>query len=287
MGRIQSGSIIESLRSVGVLFQPDSQLFVVDPNDISNFSLQDAIDACVAGNGDIIATMPGGITVTSQVDMNKSGVRLMSLSKHTRNPLVNGEYHAVLAAASFTTGPVMKITAPCVIEGIGFAGRDTGALFFSGASLLIGGDADANPFGVQIKGCRFPKWGLNARTGIAIEGSSDCLIEECTFEGVGSALAIGIYVQGATQNLTVRNNYARQVTSFITHGAFAGGGPNALYHRNMVQDGLIFSGGGNAASGFIFDNFSELAAASSYDASVDTIKALGMQISGNHYVEST
>lgn len=286
MSIIQGGSMIEALQSAGVVMQPESRLIVVDPNDIANFSLQDAIDEAVAGQGDVIGTLPGGINVAAQVNMNKAGVRLMSLSLDTRNRIVNGEYHAIFST-TVVDAPVMKITAPCVIEGIGFAGSDAGALFFSGASLLIGGDADANPFGVQIKGCRFPKWGLAARIGIAVEGSSDVTVEECGFEGVGTALAIGVYVQGACQNITVRNNVFRQVTAAISHGAFAGGGPHAMYHGNMVEDGIIFDSNGNTATGFIFDNWSELAPGSSYDDTIDNIKGFGMQISGNHYVEST
>ena len=288
MGIIQGGSMIEALQSAGVVMQPESRLIIVDPNDIDNFSLQDAIDEAVAGQGDVIGTLPGGINVAAQVNMNKSGVRLMSLSLSTRNILVNGEYHAIFST-TLVDAPVMKITAPCVIEGIGFAGSDAGALFFSGASLLIGGDATAAPFGVQIKGCRFPKWGLAARIGIAVEGASDCLIEDCTFEGVGTALAIGVYVQGATQNITIRNNYFRQVTAAISHGTMTGSpdGPHAMYHGNMVEDGIIFDSNGNGALGFIFDNWSELAPGSSYDQSIDNIKGFGMQISGNHYVEST
>ena len=168
---------------------------------------------------------------------------------------------------------------------MGFVSRDTGSTFFSGAACLIGGQADANPFGVVMKNCRFPKWGLDNRIGIGIEGSSDCLIDECIFEGVGSALAVGIYLQGAMQNIILRNNYFRQCTAAIQLGAFAGGGPHMFVHGNKVEDGLLMDSQGNTANGLVADNWLETAAGSSYDASVATLQGQGIQFAGNHYSE--
>lgn len=284
MGELQTGRLIESIRH-NVPMQPDSRVYVVDPND-SGFTIQNAIDECVAGNGDIILTMPGGISVTSTVLFNKSGIRVMALSMGTRNPIVNGEYHAIWST-TLTADPVAKISQPCYIEGIGFAGADAGAVFFSGAACLIGGDADASPFGVYMKNCRFPKWGLDNRIGLAIEGSSDVTIDECGFEGVGSALAVGIYVQGATQNLTIRGCHFRQCTAAVQFGAFAGPdtGPHLIMDRNIVEDGLILDSQGNTANAFLTDNYSELVTGSSYDASVATLQGQGIQFAGNHYKE--
>ncbi len=283
MGLLHSGSVIEALSNVDIIKGPEDRVFVVDPSD-SGFTIQDAIDECVAAKGDITLMLPGGNTVTTSVLFNKSGINVIAVNRGL-NPLVDGEFHSILAAASFTNGPAAKISAPCRIVGMGFASRDTGATFFSGAACLIGGDADANPFGVQMKNCRFPKWGLDNRIGLAIEGSSDCLIEECTFEGVTSAFEAGIYVQGATQNLVIRNNHSRQCTTFIKYGAFAGGGPHAFIDRNIVEDGLILDSQGNTAPSFLTDNYSELATGSSYDASVATLQAQGIQFAGNHYKE--
>ncbi len=246
-------------------------------------SLIAALAAATAGVGDIVLIDPGGIEVSSTVLVTKSRVRILGTDVGV-NPLVRGEYSGIFAAAGFTDGPVMKVSVPCEIGGIGFAGRDTGALFFSGASLLLGGDADANPFGAWIHDCRFPKWGLAARIGIGVEGSSDVLIEDCGFEGVGSALAVGIYVQGATQNITIRRNHFRQVTAAIQYGAFTSG-PHAIIDRNVVEDGLILDSQANTAPSFVIDNYSELAAASSYDASVGTLQGQGIQFAGNHYTE--
>ncbi len=283
MGLIQAGSVIEALSNIGIIRSPEARVFLVDPSD-SGFTIQDAIDEAVAGKGDIILMLSGGNTVTTSVLFNKSGITMVAVNRGL-SPLVDGEFHSILAAASFTNGPVATISAPCRIFGMGFASRDTGALFFSGAACLIGGAADAAPFGVQMKNCRFPKWGLDNRIGLAIEGSSDCLIEECTFEGVTSAFAAGIYVQGATQNLVIRNNHFRQCTAAIQYGAFAGGGPHAIIDRNIVEDGLILDSQGNTAPSFLTDNYSELATGSSYDASVATLQGQGIQFAGNHYAE--
>ena len=283
MGLLQSGSVIEALSNIGIIKGPEARVIVVDPSD-SGFTIQDAIDEAVAGKGDIILMLSGGNTVTTSVLFNKSGITMVAVNRGL-SPLVDGEFHSILAGASYTTGPVATISAPCRIFGMGFASRDTGSTFFSGAACLLGGAADAAPFGVQMKNCRFPKWGLDNRIGLAIEGSSDCLIEECTFEGVTSAFAAGIYVQGATQNLVIRNNHFRQCTAAIQYGAFAGGGPHAIIDRNIVEDGLILDSQGNTAPSFLTDNYSELATGSSYDASVATLQGQGIQFAGNHYAE--
>lgn len=283
MGQIQGGSIIESLRSVGILMQPEARVFLVDPN-VTAYTLQDAIDECVAGNGDIIVCLPGGQTVTETVTVDCSGITIIAAHRGIQ-PFANGEYFALLADAAFTDGPVATITAPCTIIGMGFASRDTGATFYSGAAALIGGEADANPFGVHMKGCRFPKWGLDNRIGLAVEGSSDILIEECSFEGVGSAFDSGIYVQGATQNIVIRRNHFRDCTYAIVFGAFAGGGPHCMIGQNVCEDSKLLSAA-SAATGIVYDNWLETATdTGSYNDTVNNLNTLGLQFSDQHYAE--
>lgn len=284
MSIIQSGNIIELYAALGIVKHPESNIFVVNPS-VTSFTLQNAIDASTAGKGDVILLLSGGNTVTETVNFNKSGINVVAVNRGL-SPLISGEFFSILADASFTDGPVAKITAPCRIIGVGFAGRDTGATFFSGAACLIGGNGDAAPFGVQMKNCRFPKWGLDNRIGLSIEGSSDCLIEECIFEGVGADFDAGIYVQGACQNLIIRNNYFRQCTAAIQTGAFAGGGPHVFIHENFVEDGKLLDTQGNTGNGLIAGNFLETATdTASYDAAVATLQANGWQFSGNHYSE--
>ena len=287
MGELQTGGIIEHLGAIGLLKNPKARVFVVDPSD-TGFTLQNAIDQCVAGNGDFIVCLSGGQTVTTPVLFNKSGVTVIAAHRGL-NPMVLGEFCAILADAAFTDGPVGIISAPTTIIGMGFASRDTGALFFDGAALLVGGAA-AGAFGVWLKQCRFPKWGLSNRIGLALAGGaaiSDMLIEECTFEGVTSAFQAGIYVQGAIQNLIIRRNYFRQCTAAVKFGAFAGGGgPHIFMHENFIEDGLTLDTQANTADGLIAGNWGELAVGSTYDASVNTLIGQGLNFSGNHYAET-
>jgi hypothetical protein len=249
-------------------------------------SLEAAIAAAVAGNGDVILLNRGGIEVSSTVVFAKSGLRVIAVDDGL-NPLVRGEFNGIFSAAGFVDGPAVQVTAPTSFHGVGFVSRDTGATFFDGAALLLGGNADANPFGVWLYGCRFPKWGLDNRIGLAIEGSSDCLVEECTFEGVTSALEAGIYIQGAMQNLTIRNNYFRQCTAAVKCGTFTGSpdGPHLFMHGNFVEDGLMLDTDGNPGLGLIADNYSELTTGTTYDRAVATLQGDGWQFSGNHYKE--
>lgn len=283
MAIIQSGSIIEQLKVLGLLLQPTANVFLVDP-DVSAYSLQDAIDECVAGNGDVIVCLPGGQSVTETVTFDCSGITVIAAHRGIQ-PLAQGEYFGIYAAAAFTDGPVATITAPCTIIGMGFVSRDTGATFYSGAAALIGGEASASPFGVHLKHCRFPKWNLDNRIGLAIEGSSDVLIEECGFEGVGSDFDAGIYVQGATQNLTIRKNHFRDCTYAVKFGDFAGGGPHCLILENVCEDSKLLSAA-SAATGLVAGNYLEGATdTGSYSTTVDTLNGYGLVFSGNHYAE--
>lgn len=280
------GIIEGAIRGPELRLGPEAQVFVVDPAD-SGFTLQDAIDAAVAGNGDVILRLPGAETVTQAVNFNKAGIRVIAVGP-TLNPLAQGEEHSILADEGYTDGPAGIITQRCTIEGLGFVSRDTGATFFAGAALLIGGAA-AGAFGVHLKHCRFPKWGLANRIGLAIAGGaavSDCLVEECGFEGVGANFDSGIYVQGSVENLELRRNRFRQCAYAIEHGAFAGGGPHCFYLDNLCEDAKLLKAGGNAATGLVAGNWLETATDSaSYDDTVDALKALGLNFAGNHYAE--
>jgi len=301
----KKGLILNDLDVRGVLSQggiplwstldKNASVFHVDPGSGNDnnpgtqsepfAATQTAIDACTTGNGDVIVRNPGTETLTETLALNKGGITVIAAT-HGINPLARGEYFAYLSDAGFTDGPIATVTARCTIIGLGFVSRDAGSTFFSGAAMLIGGLATASPFGVDIIGCRFPKWNVSNRIGIAIEGSSDCRILGCAFEGVGASFDSGIYVQGATQNLEIQENRFRQCTYAITHGAFAGGGPHGMYIRNFCEDAKLLEAGGFAATALVSDNFLETATDGvSYDDTVDNLNALGINFSGNHYAE--
>lgn len=250
-------------------------------------TLKYAVTQCSHDQGDTILVAPShSETVTETIAFNKRHIRVLGLTAGSMNPMAAGEYSSVLADASFTDGPVATVTAPCWIEGLAFVSRDTGGTFYSGAAMLIGGQSDATPFGVIVRRCRFPKWNVDNRIGIAIEGGTDPLVEHCLFEGVGADLDAGVYFQGALQNPIFRYNYFRQCTAAFQCGAFAGGGPHAFIHTNFVEDGKLLDTQGNAGTGLIADNYLETATdTSSYDRSVATLQGDGWQFSGNHYSE--
>ncbi len=248
-------------------------------------NLQDAIDNCVANRGDVIYVGAGGAEVTETVSFNKAGISVIAW-QHGLYRRSQGEYFSIYAASTFTDGPVATITQPCYIDGLAFVSRDTGATFYDGAAMLIGGLATALPFGVHINNCRFPKWGLDNRIGIAIEGTSDCAITNCGFEGVTADFESGIYVQGATQNLYVGYNHFRDCDYAITHGAFAGGGPHCIYEGNIVEgaDSKFLDSGANTATGAIVGNYFNTApGASTFDRTVAQLAVQGLTCSGNHY----
>ena len=116
------------------------------------------------------------------------------------------------------------------------------------------------------------------------------LIEECSFEGVTSNLEMGIYVQGAVQNLEVKACRFRQCDYAIEHGSMTGGnGPHFFYNGNFLEDAKMLNSNGLAALGHVCDNFYETAKATTgtYDAAVDTLISQGINFSGNHYAEAS
>ncbi len=262
-----------------------------DRPDDANSKLQNVIDKTVAARGDVIVCMRGTETVTETVNFNKSGITLIPETMGL-NPSALGEFNALLADASFTDGPVATITAPCAIYGMGFVSRDTGSQFFSGAAALIGGLASAAPFGVVLSGCRFPKWGLTNRIGLAIEGGSDLLIDRCTFEGVGSDFEAGIYLQGATANLEIRDSKFTDCDYALVIGAITGGGPgpDLDFHGNRIlgADSKGINTGGGSGRGSIWNNyFNTDQGAATFDGTTDALDTQGYQLIGNFYKDES
>ena len=249
-------------------------------------TMQAAIDACVDGRGDVIMALPGGEEVTETVAFNKSGITVKAVT-YGVNPFASGELFSLYAATTFTDGPAATITKRCTIDGLGFVSRDTGSTFFSGAAMLLGGDGLAGQFGTHILNCRFPKWGLDNRIGLAVEGTSDVIIENCDFEGVGSNFASGIYVQGATANISIKGNVFRDCTQGIQFGAFAGGGPDCLIQGNVAVHGSLLAVPSAAVGAVIGNYIPTLDVASAYGGtSLGDLETLGLWFADNHYSET-
>ncbi len=263
--------------------------FVVDEDTVFS-TLQGAIDACVSNRGDVIYVARNGLTVTTAVLFNKTGISVIAQG-WGMNPMVQGEFFGILADAAFTDGPVGIISKACAIYGLGFVSRDTGALFFDGAALLIGGAAGSgSPFGVHLSHCRFPKWNFSNRIGLAIAGGdavTSVLVEDSDFEGVGADFESGIYAQGAIQNLVIRRNHFRDCDYAIRFHAFAGGGPAAIIGPTNVTQGedskAIFTNAG-AGEGIICGNYwSTAIGTGSYDLSGADLQTANWRLAGNHY----
>ena len=292
IGNLRAAREIESMLSlgqIGSVFYYDATSGN-DNNDgftatSAKATLNAAIGLCTANQGDVIVNMRGTETVTETVEFDVAGITVIP-ENYGVNPYVMGEYSALLADTTFTDGPVATITAPCTIVGMGFVSRDTGATFWSGAAALIGGLETASPFGVHMKHCRFPKWGVDNRIGLSIEGSSDCLIEDCGFEGVGSDFEAGIYLQGAAQNVEIRNCVFRDCDYALQLGAFAGGGPYLDFNGNTVigADSKGIDTQANTAVGIIRNNwFNTDVGSSTYDRTVAQLETQGLICTGNHY----
>lgn len=297
-GRLsQVGDLEVNGASLWSTLDRDARVFYQDPvggaaaniatRDAPVLTMNQALALTVADRGDVIVRMRGGEEVTETVAFNKAGVTVIAAT-HGLNPLAMGEYFSTYAATSFTDGPVATVTERTRIIGLGFVSRDVGTTFHSGAAMFIGVQGAIGPFGVHILGCRFPKWNLTNRMGIGVEGTSDLLIEACSFEGVGSDFAIGVYLQGACQNPEIRDCRFRDCTHAISHGAFASNlGPEAIYKSNVVQGGgKLLASNGFTAAGLITDNHLQTAVGTaSFDVNYAALAALGLYASGNHYAE--
>ena len=293
---IKLGNLLGMIPSAGLT----GNVYYADPSsgndknagtspDKAKKTLQAAIDLCTNNNGDFIIRMRGGEAVTSTVLFNKSGITVVA-QDYGMAPLANGEYFATYSE-TLVDAPVGIVSADGVtIAGLGFAGDDATATFYGGAALLIGGVGLATPFGVRIVSCRFPKWGLDNRIGIAVEGSSDCIIEHCCFEGVGADFDSGVYIQGATQNIQVSDNRFQDCTYGVLLGTITGGtgGPHLILKSNVFEDSKVLSAGVGAGvnTGLVCDNWCEGATdTGSYSATVDNLNTGGFVFSGNHYAE--
>lgn len=263
--------------------------YTVD-NEVVFSTLQGAIDACEENRGDVIYVARTAITVTTPVLFNVRGISVIAQG-WGMNPMVQGEFFAIVADSSYTDGPVGIISKGCRIYGMGFASRDTGATFFSGAALLIGGASGSGaPFGVHLDHCRFPKFNFSNRIGLAIAGGdavTSVLVEYCDFEGVGTDFESGIYAQGAIQNLVYRYNHFRDCDYAMRFGAIAGGGPNAIIGPENITQGedskAVFTNAG-AGEAIICGNYwSTAVGTGSYDLSGADLQTANWRLAGNHY----
>ena len=293
MGIIQSGEIIESLPAIGVVKAPDAQVFVVDPSDGAG-ALQDAIDDCIADQGDIIVVLQGNHAVTSQVEFNKRGIIVVGAGfGHPHE--AHGESFLVNADSGLSSGAVAKITDPCRIINLGFAGRDTTA-----ESLVIDSEGAGGFNGgfASLEGCRFPCTYGAMDVLIRIKGGSLNYIRRCTFDGlfVGVGTA-GIQVEASTGGVTadflrvIENEFSGMGSGkhAIVHKA-ADDPPNDVwYHRNALlpgfseAEGKFLDNNNVASSGLVTENY--VATLANQGAAMENLTNSNIGFGGNIYSE--
>lgn len=254
-------------------------------------SMNAAVGLCVAGRGDVIVRMRGTETVTEEIAFDVSGVTVIAESGGF-SPEANGEFFATLSDAAYTDGPAARITADGVtLIGLGFVSRDAGTVGNNRGSALTIGSLTTGAFGVHLINCRFPKWGVDNRYGIYLQGDAavaDCTIEGCTFEGVGADFDYGILLNGAIQNPNILRNKFRDCTYAVGYNAFAGGGPDALIAHNHVltADKLLDSNSLDAPT-LVADNWLGVATGTgAFDVSIATLDGNNIFVADNHYKEA-
>ena len=248
-------------------------------------TLQGAIDACVDGRGDTIYVKRGGEAVTTMVDFNCSGIRVIA-QRFGMNPSARGEYTSIYST-TIVAGPCATISKYCYIEGLAFASENAETGFWAGAALEIGNGVDAL-YGAHLKHCRFPVWGLDNTHGISLDGTaavSNILIEECEFEG---ALASGIYMQGAVGHVQIKNCTFALNTFAIETGAFSDAGVNTQIiigpgNITVTPTRAINQTSNNTAKVAVRGNYWGAPVATAYSDTVDNMETDGYLCSGNHY----
>ena len=258
--------------------------------DQAKATMDAAIGLCTADRGDVIIRMQGTETVSSAVEFDVAGITVIA-EGYGLSPESKGEYFATQAASGYTDGPAARITARCTLIGLGFVSRDSGTVAQNRGAALTIGSSSSGAFGVHLLGCRFPKWGLDNRYGVYLDGTNaitDCTIEACTFEGVGSDFDYGILLNGAIQNPNIVRNKFRDCTYAVGYNAFAGGGPDALIASNWVltANGLLDSNSQDAPT-LVADNWLGVATGTgAFDVSIATLDGNNIFVADNHYKES-
>ena len=250
-------------------------------------TLQGGIDACVANRGDTIYVKRGGELVTSTVLFDKAGIRVIT-QKWGMSPSFRGEFTSIYSTA-LTGDPTAIISQPCYIEGLGFVGADTGTSFFEGAALLLRVDATSSataaPLGVYLNQCRFPGWSLGNTCGLAMDGGTNVLIEDCYFED--AAFTHGIYMQGVAGHVQVKDCHFSLGTYAMKTGSFSDAGVNTQLEFGpgniCINPTKGINSGSNVVKGIICGNFFATAVDSTHDQTINNMEVDGWMCVGNEY----
>jgi hypothetical protein len=173
----------------------------------STTGVQDAINNCANGYGDVLLFEPGSHNSYAAITLNKTHVSLLGPSSHngpfSRQTLLRGFLSSADRTSDNVYGPVLKITQGYYrLEGLNFwaSTNDSGAVRLSDENTHGGG------MGV-IQSCGFPAdYGVdNEYYGINITGSHYIEIADCFFGGQaagGIAATAGV---GNSEGVFIRN----------------------------------------------------------------------------------
>lgn len=295
--------LIDSL-GVGIMRYVGS-LYYVDPSNGSDSNggqspddayatLQTAIDACTADNGDVIVVKPGNHGVTSTVTFDCSGITVVAAQLGLPAE-EQGEKFTVNAAASLDDAPVGIITAPTRIIGLGFAGRDT-----TQESLLIDCEEAGGFSGgfSSLEYCRFSCWYGAMDAGLRTIGGAVNKVIGCSFDGIfagfGTAAIImendtGGFAASYTevkncvfQGVGSGKHAIQHATGSVPVGVFYG--HNRLVGGFLGNYGKFLDNNNVASTGLIADNW--LAPLANQGAAFENMTNSSIGFADNHYEEA-
>lgn len=275
----------------------EGQIFTVDPAGAGDFlTMQEAIDACVDWRGDLIVRKAGTEVVDTPVLFNKKGITVvaegMGLPHHTQ-----GERFMTYCTAE--DEPAAIISQACKLVGLGFSGEFTGA---GGHVMSIDGTGGWSSGGfIELDGCRFTHWGGNSGWTtqhahfLQFNGPGNASwIHNCSFDGILNAdpLTVGAILlkDHATGSdawtLLLEDLYFNNCTYAVVHES--GVAPRGCLYKGFKLLGtkILDNNGCTCDDVVVAGMWSPFATdAASYDATVATLKGLGIAFSGNNYAE--
>jgi hypothetical protein len=219
---------------------PDSPLSTIDA----------AINAATASQGDIIFVMPGhaeNITTATGINLDKAGISIIGLGEGNLIPTVS----FTAAAGSITVG-----AASCSIKNIRLvANFETGVT--AGITVAAAGD------GLTLDGIQFRDTSATFEFLIHVTIATtitDVVIKNCSFITAAGTMSSSVFFAGTSSNCTIRDNYwfVDCSASVIDHLTDV---PTAIAiignHASNVDTGAGLCVGlksDGAATGYIADN---------------------------------
>jgi len=265
----------------------DGQIYVVDPRGGGDFlTMQEAVDACVDWNGDVIIRKEGTETVTEAVEFDTKGITVIAEGMGIPS---RAQGERFMTYGSHTDGPAAVISAPCKLIGIGFCGSET-----AGASLEIDGTTggfDGGNFASLIN-CRFSHWGIAKAHALILQGTGDVEIDNCYFDGYTAGYtvsAIQCELAGAsgTWATYIHDCLFMNPTTYALKMKTGSVPVRGLVENNkVVGSGKFFDDNDVAGSWCFYGNWLPTATdTGSYGDTVDNLQTAGYDFADNHYAE--